>query len=129
MTSGPQPGHARAVPGRGHCYEPSQPLREQLRQMLHADDALPPAEALESSNWFERLRLRKEWQSSRLAALEQQVEELLMKNAAQAATIEALRARVSRKASLSAGMSAYTFNHLHPLRPHFVGQGSECARD
>ena len=52
-----------------------------------------------------------------------------MKNAAQAATIEALRARVSRKASLSAGMSAYTFNHLHPLRPHFVGQGSECARD
>ena len=99
MPSGPQPGHARAGPGRGHRYEPSQPLREQLRELLHGAAALPPAEALEPSNWFERFRLKKEWQASRLAALEQQVEELLVKNAAQAATIEALRAKVSHTAS------------------------------
>lgn len=81
----------RAGPGRGHTYESTRPLLVQIREAL----LMPPEDAEEKSNWFERLKLKEKWKTERMAQLEQQVELLLSQNEQQAMTIKALRARVS----------------------------------
>ena len=86
MPYGPSHERARAGPGRGHKYEPAHPLREQL--------TLPSPEALAGASWFEQIRLKKEWQTKRMAELEAQVEMLLVENERLTLTVEALRQRV-----------------------------------
>lgn len=93
LATGPRV--ARAGPGRGHLYEPAQPLADQL---LFAT-ILPPAGAEEGS-WFRQMQLKHKWTSERMAQLEQQVEQLLALNAHQVTSIAALRTRVSRHNSM-----------------------------
>lgn len=94
---GRAPRQPRAGPGRGHVYEAARPLLEQLGE--------PPSEELlkqmAGSNWLQRAQLQKQWQTAKMAALQAEVERLLVLNATQAATIEGLRVRVSACPKLS----------------------------
>jgi len=61
---GPQPGHGRPGPGRGHIYEPTRPIEEQLD---------PGPEPTQGENWLQRLAREKKWKTDRIAELERQV--------------------------------------------------------
>ena len=86
----------RAAPGRSRVTtpEPKSSPKEQARQIREMLNKAPPVEEFARANYFERLRLKKELQTTRLAELEQLVESLLIQNEKQAATIESLRAQV-----------------------------------
>jgi hypothetical protein len=60
---GPRPGTVRGGPGRGHTYESTRPIEEQLG----------PPEPTRGLNWIEKLALEKQWKTKRMSDLEQQV--------------------------------------------------------
>jgi hypothetical protein len=95
-----------ALAGRGHTYESTLPIEEQVKVTL------PPAKAT-SGNWL----LAQKWKTERITELEQQVEALLAVNATQARTIEALRARVAEleAAQLTAAEEIMSYVESTPI--------------
>eukprot|EP00962_Isochrysis_galbana_P025340 scaffold7791_cov133-Isochrysis_galbana.AAC.4 len=68
---GPRPSCGRAGPGRGHTYESTRPIEEQVT------DGAPPRRML---TWLEERALREKWRTARIKELEAQVEQLLAEN-------------------------------------------------